>query len=529
MSGTIQGRVGAPGPTTNTDALAAPLNADNSGPPIHRLPSELLVEVVRYYSQGDTRLRDTIRLTLVCKRWSMIVQGAPILWTVINAAEGPSVVRKALQNAKDALLDLTFNWYTAQMEREAFFESVGRRIGYWRTLAVLIEFPEWNFVSEHLEKSTPPNLEALHLSAGHGQGGRDMILFRGNPAPPQLKEISLVNVPIKLSPVQLRGLKSLTIGSMSTMPATDFLNIILESPAIESIRLRYLDYAPGVAPPEQPSSHPGAFCNSPIRLASLIHLSLVDIYPPFLHLLLSLLTAPHLQTLDIECDVQEESITHLLDGLGHQLATLGSLTADAQTLTFELSSYAFYRIVIGGLDIRLLMSDLPTNASEEVWTWVCTHLGRSLKYLSAHLRIFDWEPQVPARLEWFTHHSTVTKLTLQNDPYYGMAVMDPIVPFLSRPITSNSAPWLFPQVEILETNLVQRHGNDALVEMIKNRHSAEDGKDGIAAPKPFREIWLSFGGKLSIGAPDPVNVGFLQEVQRVAGRVDVYWEKKKLE
>ncbi|KAG8905037.1 hypothetical protein FRC00_013517, partial [Tulasnella sp. 408] len=75
-------------------------------------------------------------------------------------------------------------------------------------------------------------------------------------------------------------------------------------------------------------------------------------------------------------------------------------------------------------------------------------------------------------------------------------------------------------MEILSVNEVPQNGDNNIVEMIKNRHSAEDGKDGLAGPKPFREIWLSCGGGSGADAPDHVNMEFLEEVHRVGNGAD---------
>lgn len=535
MSETTQQGKDAPGSSgcqaTNLEArVPPPLNAHDYDPPIHRLPPEILVEIVRHYIQRDTTLRDLVRLTHVCQRWSIIVQDAPVLWTTINAADGPSAFHKAMQTAKDALLDLTFDDTTAKVSLEIFLKSVGERIGQWRTLVVKQRGPaEWGLIIEALQKGTPPNLEALDLSGG----GNMVSLFGGNPAPPRLKEISLSSISINLASLQLGGLRSLAIFYTTGISATDILNVIRGSPIIESIGLYYLESLTGVLPSHEAFSHLGAFDNPSIQLASLqlasfIHLTLDNIAMPFFKSLLSAIAAPRLDTLEISCELENVSDAQLfLEGLRCQLPTLARLTTDAQDIKFRLLAYA-YQIVIGRLDVRLRMHELPVNSLEETWDWVYNHLGRPLKDLPAHLDVNDWEPAVPSLLEWLTHRLAVTKLSLYNDPYYGRRVLDPIIPLFSRPTTSTPATWLFPQVEILETNLVQSNGNDDLVEMIKNRHSAEDGRYGIAAPKPFREIWLAFGDPLSPDSPDPMNVEFLKEVQTVANGADVYWEEKKM-
>ncbi|KAG9048126.1 hypothetical protein FS837_000697 [Tulasnella sp. UAMH 9824] len=509
--------------TIDPEPGVSPTLDSNYEPPIHRLPPEIIVDVVRSSVRWDTRIQDLIRLTLVCKYWSAIIHNATVLWATIDAAEGPSLVLKALKTAKGALLDLTFHYKTAQMNWSAFFMSVIGCMEHWRTLNVDLSLADWNSMLENFNKGAPPSLEALHLSSPAGQWSRGTGLFGENRAPPRLKEISLVNIPIKLAPLQLSGLKSFTIDRVAMVSAENVLNVVQGSPAIESI---YFRCAVDFPPSHQASPHSGAFGSTSTHLNSLIHLSLLDLPMPSLNLVLSTIAAPHLQTLEIDCELQEASIAELLEGLRRQLATISRLAANAQTFKVCLSSYACYQIVIGGFDLTLLMDELPVNASEETFDWVCNHLGRPLKDLPAHLMAIDWEPEIPSRLEWFTHHLTITQLRLHSDPYFGTA-LETIIPFLCRPTTSTPVTWLLPQVEIIETNLVWGAGNDDIVEMIENRHSAEDGKDGVAAPKAFREIWLSYGGKGYRNSPS-VDPEFFREVHRVANGADVYWEKEKL-
>ncbi|KAG8964025.1 hypothetical protein FRC00_004053 [Tulasnella sp. 408] len=507
-----------------------PLNAKSYDLPIHRLPAEILVEIVRYYIQQNTGIRHLVRLTQVCKRWSIIIQDAPILWTTIDAADGPLAIRKALQAAKDALLDLKFDYNTAQMAQRAFFKCVGEQSGRWRTLVVLLQRPAWDSIFEELQKGTPSSLKALRLSAQYmtGVGNSRASVFGGNPAPPGLEEIFLANVPINLASLQLSGLRSLTIRNTPGVLGTDIVNVIRGSPAIESISLEFLESITGIPPLHSAFSHP--LGNPSIQLASLVYLTLYHITLPFLKFLLSAIAAHRLETLKINIDVPNMSDAQLLlECLRQQLSTLARLTTDAQNFKLVASSWGSYQIDIGGLNLRLWAKELPINALVETWDWGFNHSGKSLRNLPAYLDVGDWNPEIPALLEWLTHRLTITKLRIHTDFYYSRAVLEPIISLLSRPTTSTAVTWLLPQVEILETNLVRTNGNDDLVEMVTNRHSAEDGKDGVAAPKPFREIWLTFGEKLGVGSPDPVNMEFLRKVQEVASGADVYWEGNKLE
>ncbi|KIO26608.1 hypothetical protein M407DRAFT_7699 [Tulasnella calospora MUT 4182] len=302
-------------------------------PPMHRLPPEILVEVLRHYLQLGMRLRDLDQLTLVCRRWKVIVESAAVLWGTINAAEGHSIVRKALHAAKDTPLDLTFHEYNSRIGRKTFFEAIGERVRHWRSLTVILKSVHWDFALAALEKGTAPNLEMIHLSAQYGAEMKrnTVTLFGGNPAPSQLKEVSLVHIPINLASLQLGGLRSISLWRTPSVSSADVLNVIRSSPTIESIRLRHLESLTGGAPPPQPFSDRDGLSSFPIHLGSLLHLLLEAIPVPFLNHLLSHISAPRLQTFKVGRELEAQSTAEqFLASLHHQIPTLARLTTGAQ-------------------------------------------------------------------------------------------------------------------------------------------------------------------------------------------------------
>ncbi|KIO26645.1 hypothetical protein M407DRAFT_24089 [Tulasnella calospora MUT 4182] len=494
--------------------------------PIRQLPPEILVEIVRHSVLQETRLRDLARLSLVCKRWSIVIGDAAVLWGTINAAEGLSAVRKALEMAKGTPLDISFDEITANITRKDFFESIGERIAQWRSFVLDFTSGDWKFNLKDLKNGEAPNLKTLHLSGGRGaeKSGDVITLFGGQSGLPKLMHVTLVNIPINLAPLQLCGLRSLNLEETWAISSTDIMNIIINSPNIESMCLRWLESLAGEVPSKQVFSRPGSFGNPSIQLPSLLHLSLEYIPVSFLNLLLSTIAAPQLQKFEVDCELKEPRDAQLLlAGLHHHIPIMTRLVANAQTFKVEVSFVAYYHIQIGGLDITLSMEELPFRHSQETLDWVFTHLGKPVKDIAFHLYVDDGDFKL-AHLEWLARRITVIRLMLYSDAYTGTD-LEKIIPFLSQPTSSAPVTWLFPQVEILETNLGWENGYADIVEMIRSRHSAEDGKDGVAAPVPFREIWLSFGRYRS---PPPVNMEFLQEVQKVAKGADVYWEDEKL-
>ncbi|KAG8921065.1 hypothetical protein FRC00_009190, partial [Tulasnella sp. 408] len=475
-----------------------------------------------------TYLRDLVRLTLVCKRWRWIVEDSAVLWTKIDATVGRSAVRRALELAGDTLLDITFNEINVETTRGDFFQLVGERIAHWRSFVVVLTLWNWLFALDDIKKEKAPNLERLQLSGadGAGHGGIVVTLFGGQSAPPKLKDVTLANIKINLASLRLGGLRSLTLEQTSGMSSTDIMDIILGSPGIEFLCLSCLESLTGQVPSQQALSLRDSFGNPSIQLTSLLHLSLDHIPMLFLEFLLSSIIAPQLETLEVNCEsLRPQAVQPLLASLQHHVPTVTRLLADPRSSQITVTYLACYQFIIGGLNLTLDMDKLSSDSCRETLEWVFNHLGAPVEDLSFHLLLDDWHPD-PSHLEWLTRRITVTRLTLYNDPYYNTDLGE-IIPLLSRPTTSAPTTWILPQVEVFETNLIWEEGNDGIVEMINDRHSAEDGKDGVAAPVPFREIWLSFGGQGPHNPPS-MNMEFLQIVQAVANGADVYWEKEKL-
>ncbi|KAG8964021.1 hypothetical protein FRC00_004049 [Tulasnella sp. 408] len=164
----------------------------------------------------------------------------------------------------------------------------------------------------------------------------------------------------------------------------------------------------------------------------------------------------------------------------------------------------------------------------ETFTWLADLLGVTLAEIPLHLVLNDCNPDL-SYLEWFTHRTNLTTLTLSANSFLGSGLED-IIPFLGNPTPSPSSAWLLPQVEVFKTNLVHPQSKDQIADMVKRRQSispqsSELTGPPVASPKRFREIWLAYGGRDS--SVSQVDEGFLLKVVRAAEGADVYWEGKK--
>ncbi|KAG8974232.1 hypothetical protein FRC05_007808 [Tulasnella sp. 425] len=168
--------------------------------PIDRLPEEMFLRVIEISLEADseTRLRDLAGLTLVCRRWKIMVEGSSSLWSQISASDGLAAVRKALSLAQGAPLDLSYDAQTTNIDPKIFFEEIGPHIAQWKSLTAHFKdrpdhfAPDFTFAE--LETTVAPKLERQVAADDHfvqrspaamnsqrPLGGRDSDLLRTAP------------------------------------------------------------------------------------------------------------------------------------------------------------------------------------------------------------------------------------------------------------------------------------------------------------------------------------------------------------
>ncbi|KAG8938624.1 hypothetical protein FRC04_008141 [Tulasnella sp. 424] len=501
-----------------------PDNSSKDAPLHARLPLEVFHAILYLCVGSPTPVRDLVTLQLVCRSWHDIIASASFLWGTINAAEGSPAVHKALQMAKDALLDVAFLQSCNKVDQTEFFKLAGEKIDQWRSLLVSSEM--WESALVDLQTQKPPRLERLHVVAGLFEplSNEEIDFFGGEPCP-GLKDVCLVRIPFHPARLHLSGLKSLSLQGVLSISPSDVITLITESPELETLDL--IQLRDTQLPPAKPTADQSDLTsNLPIHLSHLITLSLRHISLPFINFLLSTIAVPRLRFFEV----------HLARNADPQLAAvstnrlgpiLRSITANAQMCEVTLITPDYYIIHVGGLKITIWFQalPLPMEGFQKTVDWLSGHLKTPLLDLPLHLRLKNCQPE-PFYLEWFTFHANVTKLTLYRDAWLSTNALEAIIPFLGHPSPST---WLLPGLEVFHTNFVETNGNPDIVDMLERRHvpSMESSEAEVdhALPKRFREIWLAYGGRDD--PRPPPDMEFMSKVVRVAEGADVYWEGKK--
>ncbi|KIO15346.1 hypothetical protein M407DRAFT_35103 [Tulasnella calospora MUT 4182] len=114
-----------------------------------RLPLEIFGSILHLCVGFEKPVRDLVTLQLVCWTWHNIIADASFLWGTINAAEGLGAFRKALQMAKNSLLDLIFIERSTKIDQTEFFKLAGEKINQWKSLVV--DSKRWEACQDHLD------------------------------------------------------------------------------------------------------------------------------------------------------------------------------------------------------------------------------------------------------------------------------------------------------------------------------------------------------------------------------------------
>ncbi|KAG9013125.1 hypothetical protein FRB94_003565 [Tulasnella sp. JGI-2019a] len=176
--------------------------------PIHQIPVELLIQVIQMAAFDFFTIRHFERLfalAQVCKWWSGIVMGSPVLWTKVDDSLCIKSLKRTLQLSEDHPLDVVVGGFIKPdnnlIQRAERTALVCKYIPRWKSASL------WCFAEAlpHLESSHAPTLRGLSLT---GLGSlRALDLFQGHA--PQFSRLSLNGLSLKdWSAAFLCGLRS---------------------------------------------------------------------------------------------------------------------------------------------------------------------------------------------------------------------------------------------------------------------------------------------------------------------------------
>lgn len=244
--------------------------ANEEATSILRLPEEVLVEI--FLLAQDPWEGPWYRLLWVCRRWSTVGRGAPILWREIEIRERPNVafVEACLRNSQTIPIDVTFS---ETVDFAGSLALLAPHIGRFRRLHLAGIKDTKDAAVHRLLSETMPMLEELSLSFAASppprldldeyspRYGEDTELFMWAPRIeqfPNLQSLSLGRAVSIQGPLPVfLTLRKLEFHDFLPAPFTlpDFARFLLQHPHLEDLSVR--KYRPTLEKVRAPFALPG--------------------------------------------------------------------------------------------------------------------------------------------------------------------------------------------------------------------------------------------------------------------------------
>ncbi|KAG9022094.1 hypothetical protein FS837_006752 [Tulasnella sp. UAMH 9824] len=213
----------------------------NAVPPVHSLPAELVLQIIRYvvrpFLQNNKAdyYQYIINLSGVCSHWYSIVRDSPRLWNQVHASDSPNIVGMALERSSRHLLDITFD-VSAYAERgledaQEFIGTIILHRNRWRTVDVSVPSSWIQFVTTALQ-GPALTLEKLSVTDQDSMYSTHKVELFGGMAP-KLQDLTLNGVSIRWNSEIVHGLKFLDLSWIRFPSTKTILSILSHSPQLQ--------------------------------------------------------------------------------------------------------------------------------------------------------------------------------------------------------------------------------------------------------------------------------------------------------
>lgn len=300
----------------------------NALSPIYRLPIELLVRILHdslpeayqapRFGWRETHFSRLERLQYfsrlygliqVSKGWEEIVKASPQLWAVVDSRYPHSVWSTALVRSQHRPLKVIMDLLEEEVlypvwkfrptsksaqhdaDLKAFRADTNTTMGRWQSADIIFSYNARHGLS--LDLSHAHRLISLRITAVDDRDGSQEPSHLSLGVMPELRELSVISIPLGwITPVPL-GLRALSLRSLSPDP---FLNrmfdILRRCPNLESLDLIDLDFQDDEWPVE----------STPIQLLRLVRICMTGLPDGAVHAILSSIDSPYCLLYDLICD-----------------------------------------------------------------------------------------------------------------------------------------------------------------------------------------------------------------------------------
>ncbi|KAG8900793.1 hypothetical protein FRC00_011137 [Tulasnella sp. 408] len=206
----------------------------NAALPIHYLPAELLVQIIRHVVRPFLQKNKAdyyqyiINLSGVCSHWYGVMRESPPLWNQVHASDSPNIVGMALERSSSHLLDITIDASAYQKrglsDTQDFINMIILHRSRWRTVDVSVPSSWIQLVTAALREPAL-TLEKLSVTDQDSMlGTHEVELFGGIES--QLKNLTLNGVSTRWNSGTLHDLKFIDL-SWIHFPSTKTILDIL--------------------------------------------------------------------------------------------------------------------------------------------------------------------------------------------------------------------------------------------------------------------------------------------------------------
>lgn len=457
--------------------------------PASGLPIELVVEVAAHvlndWTSGFSRPQKIQNLTLVCKRWHTVVDQTPSLWSFLSPHDPHKFTSTAVFKSRSSDLTISQHRYFAVDNPEAyatFMEIITPEVHRWGSVMIsptaLVEH-----TLGHLQRPSPRlTTFALHTRSWTSKDypQEPIDLFAGHA--PRLRELDLLDVPLRWDSAALVGLTSLSVTFQKKhAPSTiAILRVLSQCPDLTKLCLRGWELPPA----DQASLQ--------VELARLSELQVERLDSNMIYSLLLNIRAPVCTKLQIVCEyLSDLSIIPLPSSaeFAHSFPSIHQLLDEVENITVHDPSQTTVEVTVerddrsGSFEFEFQGARV-TRALEWLEDIIPCLKSRSTEVSFEIFDNGDW-----AVLDMLDRYFGVTNLSTYTDQEEDREDIESLLRYLATPnLTSRGLEWPFPSLERLD--LV---GPDidpsAILKMVQGRYETEHYGEW-SLPNDFTRIYV---------------------------------------
>ncbi|KIO16238.1 hypothetical protein M407DRAFT_34118 [Tulasnella calospora MUT 4182] len=483
---------------------------------INSLPNELLSKIFLLAISPQGAHTDLCRLILVCRLWKEHVEDSALLWVDISARGGRAYVRRALEKSKASMINLHYPAYSEpHIELGSFMTEAGPHIARWRSLEITTRQSPPQSLERTLGPLTTaqaPSLESLWLSLsarGHSVSRNTITLFNGASAPSTLKYLTLDRAQVALEPLGLSSLVSLILSRVSNVSTTQILQIVRNSPWLETLSLEANPGLVGIG--SQLSAIP------PIALPKLGTLTLEWIDHEGANCILSTIRIPNRRCVYICDDFSEVSapsvlltptIAHILD------TTIPNPDPQFFDIKVKVEDYDGCTVQVRGMDLELYVDG--EHQIQEILGWLAEGLRSEAAACPVQLTL-DCSDMDPVRLVEVPSPLVIKQLSISESLLRSLLQSPRVAMF--QPPKPTSSGSLLAQVENLSVKFGTIESQEEFIAVLRGRYEeATSGKETESeGPMTLKSVELR--GR-------PRAEGLVEKLRGILVEVNVFWDSE---